>query len=306
VLVAGTLAAKRISFYRPPAVASYNTRLAELDTKLSRALADQLRAAGFEFDAAIVSVQAPDCQRAVCLVKGLGRQDRRDGWPGEVSAQHVGNGTWSFAGMGQLATLQFSVDATAEMRRLAKSTPPDIPPVGLAALTPTQPKAAAASPFARECEVRLSAVAGGAQGQWLDFETARCMIEPDRDYFARPGVYLEWCRTNGVDLSAFVYPDQSYWLFLSPMAIIPVAGGLWEQATPEDLLAHPGLRVPRQFHYTAVSPARDGANTYLFRTQQGAIGILRLLEFNPASRQLKIQYKLARPGAKADTQTPAL
>ena len=45
VLLAGTLAAKRINFYRPPAVASYNTRLAELDNKLAQALASQLRAA---------------------------------------------------------------------------------------------------------------------------------------------------------------------------------------------------------------------------------------------------------------------
>jgi hypothetical protein len=193
------------------------------------------------------------------------------------------------------------VDAKAEMRRLAKSTPPEVPPVALAALTPNQPKPDAASPFVRECEVWLSAVTEGAQGHWLDLETAQCLTEPDRDYFDCADAYLHWCRTNGADLSVVVYPDQGYGLFLSPMAIAPVEGKLWEQATPEDIISHSGLRAIRQFRHIPISPTDHQIDTYFIRTEEGTIGILRVLDFNPASRQLRMQYKLARLGAKADT-----
>jgi len=90
VLLAGTLTAKRISLYRPSVAVSYNSRLAELDTKLSRALASQLQAAGYEFDAAIVSVEGPACQRAVCLVKRLRRGDLIGLW-GRVAGRHSRN-----------------------------------------------------------------------------------------------------------------------------------------------------------------------------------------------------------------------
>jgi hypothetical protein len=49
------------------------------------------------------------------------------------------------------------------------------------------------------------------------------------------------------------------------------------------------------------SPARDQTDTYLFRAEEGTIGILRVLELNRASQELRIQYKLAPPAAKADT-----
>ena len=300
VLLAGTLAAKRITFYHPPAVASYNTRLAELDSRLSRALAGQLRAAGYEFDAAIVSVEAPGCQRAVCLVKELRRHDLT-GVTGRMSVRHAGNGSWSFAGMGELTELQFSVDATAEMRRLLESTPPEFPQASLAELRPDQLKRQPVGPVARDITILLTARAPGQRRQWLDFERVRCLEEPDRDYFLHPCAYLDWCRTNGLDLSVVCYPDQGYWLLASEMAVAPVEGNLWEQGTAEGIRSHPALRSIQPALRSASSPARDQADTYLFRTGDGTIGILRLLGFNQASRQLKIQYKLAHPAAKADT-----
>jgi len=304
VLLAGTLAAKRINFYRPPAVASYNTRLAELDAKLSPALAGQLRAAGYEFDTAIVSVEGPACQRAVSLVNGLRREDEKglSGFTARIAVRHAGNGTWSFAGARGLAALRFDVDATAQMRRLARSTPPAFPPVAQEAPTLNQPKADAASPFVREYAVRLYAPAGVRRGDWLDLETGRFLTGADLDYYyENPRGYVDWCRTNGVDLSAEVYPDRTYWLFTRYLAFAPVDDRLWEQATPEDIMSHPALRSSRPLPQFVISPADDQTDTYVFRTQQGTIGILRVLEFNPASRQLRIQYKLARLEAKPET-----
>ena len=151
VLLAGTLVARRISLPRPAVAASYNSRLAELDTKLSRALANHLRAAGFEFDAAIVSVEGPACQRAVCLVKHLRRGDLI-GLSGRMAGSHSGNGSWSFAGVGALAELKFSANAAAEMRRLAESTPPEFLQVPMAA-APIESRGQVASPFNRAFEL---------------------------------------------------------------------------------------------------------------------------------------------------------
>jgi hypothetical protein len=302
-LVAGDLAAKRTTCHRPPAVASYNTRLAELDARLSRELASRLRAAGLDFDAAVVNVEGPACQRAVCLVKGPCRENK-EGLSSvlvQISGRHIGNGMWSFAGRGELAAVKFDVDAAAEMRRLAESTPPEFPQVAFGALVPNQPQPDAASSFAREIRVVLTCAAPGERRRWLKREEGGCLTEPDWDYFDTPSAHMDWCRTNSLDLAPATDPDQHCWLFTCGMVVAPVGGKLWEQATPDNLISHPKLRASSQFRFTDVSPARDKWDTYLFRTQQGTMGILRLLEFNPAARQLKIQYKLARVGAKTDT-----
>jgi len=299
VLLAGTLAAKRISSYPSPAVASYNTRLAELDSILSQALARQLRAAGYEFDAVIVNVEGPACQRAVCLVKELRHGDLLD-LPGRVAGHHAGDGGWSFAGMGELAGVKFNVDATAEMRRLLKSTPPEFPQAPLAELATERSERKPVTAVGQEITILLTSAALVERRQWLDLEGVRCWVEPDWEYFEHARAYLDWCRANSLDMAVVFDSNQSYWLFTSAMAVTPVAGKLWEQATPEDIISHPGLRAISHFSYTAILPERDRAETYLFRTEAGTLGILRLQEFNPASRQLKLQYKLAHLGAKAE------
>jgi hypothetical protein len=297
VLVAGNLAAKRLPFHRPPLVASYNSRLAALDTKLSGALASQLRAAGYEFDAAIVSVEGPICQRAVCLVKGLRREDLM-GLPGRMAGRHLGNGLWSFAGTGELAGLKFNVDATAEMRRLAESTPPEFPQVPVSA-APIESPGQTASPFNREFELWLPARADGRQGQWLDLETGRSLTEPDWEYLASPLSYLHWLRSNSLDLAAAVYPDGSYWIFTRHLVVAPVDAKLWDRATPDDIVSHPALRSAAHRIRGSFSPGRDQADTYLLRTEEGAMGILRVLRLNRVSQELRIHYKLVLPRAKA-------
>jgi hypothetical protein len=299
VLLAGILVAKRISLYRPPVAVSYNSRLAELDTKLSRALASQLRAAGFEFDAAIVSVEGPACQRAVCLVKRLRQGDRIGLW-GPMAGSHSGNGSWSFAGLGELAELKFNADAATEMRRLAESAPPEFLQVPVTA-TPIQSPRQAASPFNRAFELWLSARTDGRQVQWLDLETGRCLTEPEWGYFVHRLSYSHWLGSNSLDLFAAVCPDGCYWLFTRHLAVAPVDARLWDQALPDDIISHPALRSAPHSPRGSFSPARDQTNTYLFRAEEGTVGILRVLELNRASQELRIQYKLAVPAAKADT-----
>jgi hypothetical protein len=299
VLLAGTLVAKRINLYRPPVVASYNNRLAELDTKLSQAVASQLRGAGFEFDAAIVSVEGLACQQAVCLVKGLRRGDLV-GLSGLLGVSHVGDGSWSFVGMGELAELKFTVDAAGEMRRLAESTPPQFPQVPTSA-TPIQSGRQTVAPFNRAFELWLSARTDGRQGQWLDLETGRCLTVPDWEYLLGSLSYSDWLCSNSLDLSATVYPDGSHWLFTRNLAVAPVDASLWDQATPANMISHSALRSAPSVLFRSVSPARDHTDTYLFRAEEGTIGILRVLEINRASQEVKIQYKLAPPATKADT-----
>jgi hypothetical protein len=202
--------------------------------------------------------------------------------------------------MGMLAELKFNADAAAEMRRLAESTPPEFLQVPAAA-TPIQSPRQAASPFNRAFELWLSARTDGRPVQWLDLETGRCLTEPDGEYFVHGLSYSHWLGSNSLDLFTAVDPDGCHWLFTRHLALAPVDAKLWDQALPDDIISHPALRSAPHRPRAAFSPARDRTDTYLFRAEEGTIGILRVLELNRASQELRIQYKLALPAAKADT-----
>jgi len=301
LLLAANLAATLIYRHRVPTVASYNSHVADLDRKLSSELAKQLRTAGFDFDAAIVSVESPACARALCLLKFLRREDHDSvtSVVGGALVRYAGNGFWAFTGTGKLAAFKFSVDASAEMRRLKEATPPEFPQAAMMAITPTQFQRATLSAFNREVEAIVPACQG-ARPQWLDLETGRCLTEPDSDYFAdQPSAQLDWLRTNGLDLVATVYRDGDYCLYPRHMAVAPVDEALWEQATPEAIASHPALRLIPHPVRSSIAPARGQVATYIFRTEEGTFGMLRVLGLDPSLSRLTIHYKLAPVGAKA-------
>jgi hypothetical protein len=183
---------------------------------------------------------------------------------------------------------------------LAEVTPPEFPQAAVEALTPDQRPRDNLPAFSEEIETLLPAMGQGARRHWLDLETGRCLVEPDLHYFVnQPSSRLDWLRTNSLDLFAAVYRGRSYCLFLRHMAFAPVDGQSWEQATPEQILSHPALRLIPHPKPTAIYPARGQTETYVFRTQQGTFGILQVLGFDSSPPQLKLHYKVARWTAKA-------
>lgn len=305
LLFAAGLAVRIGPPYRTAAVASYSTRLAALDAKLSRELTQQLRAAGLEFGTALVSVEPPACKRAVCLIKSL-RRDNLILPPLELAVLHGGNGVWTFNGKGELASLQFSVDATEEMLQLAASAPPNFGQLPLRILTTESPALPTRLPQGQELEARLPVSHEKGCTRWLDFETGQCLTEPDYDHLVGHIAYRDWLRTNGPDLFVVTYTNGTQWLFTRRMVFLPVAEQWWEQATAEEILAQPAIHANLHPGRQSWQLTRSRTNTFFFQTEAGTCGIVRLPEFNPTAPVFTIRYKLVAPDMSASTETEAL
>ena len=305
LLLAASLAVRIGPPYRTAAVASYSTRLAALDAKLSRELTQQLRAAGLEFGTALVSVEPPACKRAVCLIKSL-RRDNLILPPLELAVHHGGDGVWTFNGTGELASLQFSVDAKEEMLQLAASAPPDFGQLPLRVLTTESLASATRLPQGQELEARLPVSHEKGCVRWLDFETGQCLTEPDYDHLVGPITSRDWLRTQGPDLIVVSYPNGTQWLFTRRVVFIPVADQWWEQATAEAILAQPAIHAPPHPGRQSWQLNGSRTNTFVFRTEAGTCGIVRLPEFNPTAPVFTIRYKLVAPDMSASTETEAL
>jgi hypothetical protein len=126
----------------------------------------------------------------------------------------------------------------------------------------------------------------------LDLETGHRLALPDYDSFEAPSeAIMAWIRTNGLDISGRIWPGGAACVTYN-MTVVPIETRCWAELTAQDLLNNKVLANPQQAprRLLVLGPGRP--DTYLFRTQEGNLGILRLLGLSDDSRGVEICYKL--------------
>jgi RNA polymerase sigma factor (sigma-70 family) len=106
---------------------------------------------------------------------------------------------------------------------------------------------------------------------------------------------LKWMREQGID--AFYQQSMApQSLIAADMAVVAVAASAWENAALDELVrAHVPPRASRAFP-VLLGAERELPAAFLFRTREGAAGILQIEGFGEeTSGGVKIRYKLAAP-----------
>jgi len=150
-----------------------------------------------------------------------------------------------------------------------------------------------ASAFHKECEFVLPSARGSTRPLWLDLETGRYFIDPDRDYVVQqPSALSHWVRNNGLDLFATVDRDEDYCLYPRYMSVVQIDGELWQRITPDEIASKLALHsIPRPTGEAILVRGHD-KRTYLFQTNEGSLGILQIQRMDDPHPDLKIRYKL--------------
>lgn len=143
--------------------------------------------------------------------------------------------------------------------------------------------------------------------QLLDIETGRCLTEPDFEDFGRNAkANIAWIRANGLDLSAIAFDETNVMCIGYYLAAIPVAPRLWEEAVLAEIGANPELVAIQDPKRTALMPERCKTDTFLFRTSDGAVGVLQILGATADRRNVRIRYKLAPRALASPAQSVVL
>ena len=196
------------------------------------------------------------------------------------------------------AAAHFSEEVLAEhasnARSLATPKPGAHPEVTLTRV------AGSAQGFGPVVEATLPAERNDGETEVLDLETGRWLIQPGLERFNEDvGAMMTWIRIKGLNISCRVWPDGSAACVTCNMAVVPVETRCWEKPAASDFPALPVL--PPRHH----SPRRllllgaGRAETYVFRTDEGTVGMLRLVGLSDDKRLVKIRYKLLQ--ARAET-----
>jgi hypothetical protein len=104
-----------------------------------------------------------------------------------------------------------------------------------------------------------------------------------------------WVREQGLDVLDVIEKGQGAVLGFD-MAVLPVKDARWETATPSEVLTNAMLGQMEPNKITAVSPATDKTSTFLIRTREGGLGLMRFADFIENPPSVTIRYKLVRGG----------
>lgn len=141
-------------------------------------------------------------------------------------------------------------------------------------------------------ETVLPGPASGGTTALLDLETGRWMTLPD---YAQPNssadAIMAWVRTNRLDISGQVWPGGGACVTYN-MTVVPVEARCWDDMTAEQLLGNEALSTPARAPRRQLVLGHRRADTYLFRTVEGSLGILRLAGLRSDGHGVTIQYKL--------------
>src|SRR5205823_2588031 len=137
----------------------------------------------------------------------------------------------------------------------------------------------------------------------LDLETGRTLLQPSLEHFnSRADAIMAWVRSNGLDISCNVWAGGAACVTYD-MTIVPVEGKRWEETTEEELLGNPALAPVSHSPRRLLVLGQDRPDTYIFRTGEGTLGMLRIVGLSEGGPGVKIHYKLINPATSVAGQS---
>lgn len=144
-------------------------------------------------------------------------------------------------------------------------------------------------------EITLPAAETNKPAEIRDLETARTMPEPALEEFKFDAhAIMAWIRSNHLDISCFVWRSGAACVTYD-MTVAAVESKCWDTTKEEDLLANPALAPRTHSPRRLLVLGENHPDTYIFRTGEGTLGMLRILGLNQDRSGVKISYKLITP-----------
>ena len=149
--------------------------------------------------------------------------------------------------------------------------------------------------FGRMIETVLPAAKPERPADILDLETGRALPQPPLESFnSRADAIMGWIRSSGLDISCSVWSSGAACVTYD-MTIIPVERKGWEETTEVELLDNPALAPGRHSPRRLLVLGPNRPDTYIFRTGEGTLGMLRIVGLSQDGQGVKIRYKLINP-----------
>jgi len=144
-------------------------------------------------------------------------------------------------------------------------------------------------------EITLPAADATGCAEILDLETGRALPQERFEHFNfRADAIMGWIRSHGLDISCNLWSGGATCVTYD-MTIVAVEGKRWKEATEQELIGNPALAPVPHSPRRLLVLGNDRPDTYMFRTGEGTLGMLRIVGLSEDGRGVKICYKLINP-----------
>ena len=149
--------------------------------------------------------------------------------------------------------------------------------------------------FGPVIETVLPATKANGDIDIVDLETGHELLQPPLEYFdSRAGAMMGWIRSNGLDVSCRVWPEGAACVTYG-MTMVAVERKCWAETTEEDLLTNPALALGRHSPRRLLVLGPNRPDTYMVRTGEGTLGMIRIVSVSQDGQGVNIRYKLINP-----------
>jgi hypothetical protein len=153
--------------------------------------------------------------------------------------------------------------------------------------------------FGPVVEATLPAARGDGETELLDLETSRWLTQPGlEDFNENVGAMMTWIRTSGANISGRVWPDGSAACVTYNMTMVPLQTSCWEKTAAGELPGIPALDPDQHSPSRLLVLGCGRTETYVFRTDEGTLGMLRLVGLSADERLVTIRYKVLQAGGE--------
>jgi len=151
--------------------------------------------------------------------------------------------------------------------------------------------------FGPVVETVLAAPGSDKPARILDLETGRVLVQPSLEHFnSQADAIMAWIRSNGLDISCNVWSNGAACVTYD-MTVVAVDGKCWQEPTEAKLLDNSALAPRRHSPRRLLVLGPNRPDTYIFRTGEGNVGMLRIDGLSDDGGGVKIRYKLINPPA---------
>lgn len=148
--------------------------------------------------------------------------------------------------------------------------------------------------FGPVIDITLPAAKNENPTEILDLEIGKALRQPPLDLDSRADEIMAWIRSNRLDISCSIWSNGAACVTYD-MTVVGVERKCWDESTTRELLDNPELSPKRPSPRRLLVSGNGEVNTYMFRTGDGTLGMLRIIGLSQDARGVRICYKLINP-----------
>ena len=160
--------------------------------------------------------------------------------------------------------------------------------------------------FGPTLEARLPGLGSDCSTEILNLASGRCLPVPRLEQFnGEPVALVHWIRTNGLNISGQIWSGGPAACVTYNLTLVPLDTKSWDTSVAQEIPSLPFACASQHSPRRLLVLGNNRPEVYAFRTDEGTVGMLRLVGVSDDRQEVIIRYKLVQAPEEAAAKLAA-